>query len=56
VTVLQAGILKDKKIMQRIFPGIEKGPLLKVNALVIHQTGALSAQNTFNSYLESTVF
>jgi N-acetyl-anhydromuramyl-L-alanine amidase AmpD len=51
VTVLQAGILKDKKIMQRIFPGIEKGPLIKVNALVIHQTGASTAQNSFNSYM-----
>jgi N-acetyl-anhydromuramyl-L-alanine amidase AmpD len=51
VAVLNAGILKDKKIMQRIFPGIEKGPLMKVNAMVIHQTGASTAQHSFNSYM-----
>lgn len=51
MAVLNAGILKDKKIMQIIFPGIEKGPLLKVNAMVIHQTGASTAQNSFNSYI-----
>jgi N-acetyl-anhydromuramyl-L-alanine amidase AmpD len=51
VTVLQAGILKDKKIIQRIFPSIEKGPLMIVNALVIHQTGASTAQHSLNSYM-----
>lgn len=44
MTVLHAGILKDKKIIQRIFHSIEKGPLMIVNALVIHQTGASTAQ------------
>lgn len=40
----------DPKVQQRLFPGIEKGPLANVNALVIHQTGAPTAQHTFNSY------
>lgn len=50
MATLQNGLLKDPKIQQRLFPGIEKGPLGKVNALVIHQTGAPTAQHTFNSY------
>ncbi len=52
MSVLNAGILKDTRIIQRIFPGIEKGPLIKVDALVIHQTGAPTAQHSFNSYIK----
>lgn len=51
MSILQGGVLKDKKIFQRIFPNIEKGPLKKVNAVVIHQTGAPTAQSSFNSYM-----
>ena len=50
MTTLKNGILQDPKIKQRIFSGIEKGLLAKVNSLVIHQTGAPTAQHTFNSY------
>ena len=50
MAILQNGNFKDPKVQQRIFAGIEKGPLTKANALVIHQTGAPTAQHTFNSY------
>jgi N-acetyl-anhydromuramyl-L-alanine amidase AmpD len=50
MATLQKGLFKDLKVQQRLFPGIEKGPLTKVNALVIHQTGAPTTQHTFNSY------
>jgi len=54
MTTLQAGILKDNKIIQRIFPGIEKGFLMNVHSLVIHQTAAPTAQHTFNSYIKGS--
>ncbi|MFC4878390.1 N-acetylmuramoyl-L-alanine amidase [Microbulbifer halophilus] len=51
---LKNGLLIDPKVHQRVFPGLEKGPLNSVNALVIHQTGAPTAQHTFNSYQKSS--
>ncbi len=50
MATLKNGILIDPKVQKRLFTGIEKGPLANVNALVIHQTGAPTAQHTFNSY------
>ncbi len=50
MATLQNGLFNDPKVQQRIFLGIEKGALIKINALVIHQTGAPTAQHTFNSY------
>ncbi|WP_020409246.1 peptidoglycan recognition protein family protein [Hahella ganghwensis] len=50
MSAVKAGILTDKRVTQKIYSGIEKGILKKVDALVIHQTGALTAQHTFNSY------
>ena len=50
MSTLKQGLLLDPKIKQKIFSGIEHGSLNKVNALVIHQTGANTAQQTFNSY------
>ena len=44
------GLLLDPKIIQKVFSEIERGAMNKVNALVIHQTGANTAQQTFNSY------
>lgn len=50
MSTLKQGLLLDPQITQKVFSGIERGPLGKVNALVIHQTGANTAQQTFNSY------
>lgn len=51
---LKNGLLIDPKVHQRIFSNLEKGPLTSVNALVIHQTGAPTAQHTFNSYQQAS--
>lgn len=50
MTMLKNGIIEHCKIELKRFTGIEKGMLVAVNALVIHQTGVASAQSTFNSY------
>lgn len=47
---LVKGKLVSKKVTQKIYSTLEKGKLLKVNGLVIHQTGAATANHTFNSY------
>ena len=44
------GELQDTKVTQRIFKSLHKGKIAKVHAIVVHQTGAPSAQHTFNSY------
>ncbi len=44
------GVLISEEITQKIFSSIEKGRLIKINAVIIHQTGAATAQHTFNSY------
>ena len=53
MATLKNGILIDPQVHQRIYPGLEKGHLPRVHALVIHQTGAPTAQHTFNSYQNS---
>lgn len=50
MSTLKQGLLLDPKITQKVFSGIEHGSLSKVDTLVIHQTGASTAQQTFNSY------
>src|SRR5690625_2002687 len=50
MTILKHGILHDPRVQKQLYPNIEKGPLVRVNSLVIHQTGAPTAQHTFNSY------
>lgn len=49
------GELQDKKVTQKIYKGLQHGKIAKVNAIVVHQTGAPSAQHTFNSYQNSSV-
>lgn len=44
------GVLEDAKVAQKIFNGLHKGKMARVNAIVMHQTGAPTAQHTFNSY------
>ncbi|PCK08641.1 MAG: N-acetylmuramoyl-L-alanine amidase [Alteromonadaceae bacterium] len=50
MATLTNGKLAGKKVTQKIFPKLHKGVLAAVNAIVVHQTGAPSAQHTFNSY------
>jgi N-acetyl-anhydromuramyl-L-alanine amidase AmpD len=48
------GELQDEKVEQKIYTGLHKGKIAKVNAIVVHQTGAATAQHTFNSYESSS--
>lgn len=48
------GELKDPKVTQKVYQALHKGKISKVNAVVIHQTGAPTAQHTFNSYTSSS--
>lgn len=49
-----AGKLVDKKVSQKIYKSLHKGNMTTVNAIVVHQTGASTAQHTFNSYTSSS--
>ncbi len=44
------GKFVDTKVIQKIHKGLHKGKLTAVHAIVVHQTGASTAQHTFNSY------
>lgn len=44
------GELQDTKVTQKIFKSLHKGKIAKVNAIIVHQTGAPTASHTFNSY------
>lgn len=44
------GIVDADRVTVKIFQTIERGPMDQVNGIVVHQTGASTAQSTFNSY------
>lgn len=48
------GKLVDKKVNQKIYKSLHKGNMTIINAIVVHQTGASTAQHTFNSYTSSS--
>jgi len=48
------GKLVDKKVSQKIYKSLQKGNMTTINAIVVHQTGASTAQHTFNSYTSSS--
>lgn len=47
---LVSGKLVDSKVMQKVYSKLHKGTLSTVHGIVVHQTGAPTAQHTFNSY------
>ena len=49
-TINTDGMLVDAKVILRRFSAIEHGKLAGVQAIVVHQTDAPTAQHTFNSY------
>jgi len=49
-----SGKLVDKKVRQKIYKSLEKGKMATIHAIVVHQTGASTAQHTFNSYTSSS--
>lgn len=50
MSALVNGKLVDKKVTQKIYSKLHKGSMSGAHAIVVHQTGAPSAQHTFNSY------
>ena len=50
MSALVDGKFVDKKIIQKVYSKLHKGGMGTVHAIVVHQTGAPSAQHTFNSY------
>ncbi len=44
------GVLQAPQVTSKLYSGIEKGKLLKVEAIVVHQTGARTADSSFSSY------
>lgn len=46
----QQGIIEDKRIVKSISPKIEKGPMVTVAGLIVHQTGGATAQSSLDSY------
>lgn len=48
------GKFVDTKVTQKIYSGLHKGKLSTVHAIVVHQTGAATAQHTLNSYANSS--
>lgn len=49
-TIDKDGMLIDKQVTLKRFPGIEHGNLAGVQAIVVHQTDAPTVQHTFNGY------
>lgn len=50
-TINKDGMLVDSRVIPRRLPAIEHGKLAGVRAIVVHQTDAPTAQQTFNAYL-----
>ncbi len=50
MTSIVSGKLIDTKVIVKIYPGLHKGNINKVNAIIVHQTDSDTAQQTFNKY------
>jgi N-acetyl-anhydromuramyl-L-alanine amidase AmpD len=46
----QKGIVEDQRVVKAISPNIERGPMLSIAGLIVHQTGGASAQSSLDSY------
>jgi N-acetyl-anhydromuramyl-L-alanine amidase AmpD len=44
------GLVDAERVKVAIQPGIERGPMDKINGIVVHQTNGPTAASTFNSY------
>ena len=51
---LVMGSLISDRVKITIFPQIEKGPLPKVDAIIVHQTGSKAARSAFSSYKQGS--
>src|SRR5579863_3695506 len=48
--ISKAGLVDAERVELKIFSTIERGPMDKVNGIVVHQTGGSSAESAFSSY------
>ncbi|HGL4256687.1 peptidoglycan recognition protein family protein [Burkholderia dolosa] len=48
--ISKQGHIDAERIQIKIFSTIERGPMAKVNGIVVHQTDSPTAESTFNSY------
>lgn len=53
--VIQNGVATSPRIENRISTNLHQGPMDQVNGLIVHQTGAPTAQSTLNHYQTSDV-
>lgn len=44
------GVLVSSKVTQKVFKGLHRGQIGTINAIIVHQTDADTAQQTFNKY------
>lgn len=51
---LESGKLIHLKVEQKIYKSLHKGDMPAPEAIIVHQTGAPTAQHTFNSYVSSS--
>lgn len=55
MTSIIRGVLVSHKVTQKIYKNLHHGTMSSVHAIVVHQTGAETAQQTFNSYARSMI-
>ena len=48
------GMVRNALVRLRRFSSLERAPMPVVNGVIVHQTGAATAQSTFNSYQQGT--
>jgi hypothetical protein len=46
LTMDQDGVVRDARVKVRLIPQIAHGPLLKIDAIVVHQTDSDTAKGT----------
>ncbi len=52
--ISRQGHVDAVRVIVKIFPSIERGPMETVNGIVVHQTGGTTTSSTFNSYTSNT--
>jgi N-acetyl-anhydromuramyl-L-alanine amidase AmpD len=50
--ISKQGYVDAERVEIKIFPAIERGPMDKVNGIVVHQTDGSTANSSFNSYMK----
>lgn len=48
--ISKSGIVDAERVKVKIFPGLERTPMLKVNGIVVHQTNSSTSGSTFAHY------